>query len=330
MRVSYGQEQKAYDHLNDLRIPAFIPKHFQKNKLTGKKELVSAVRNILFVHSTINEMKQYIGSPQLPYLHHIYHSPSQLERLKGYPRRPLVIPDPQMATFIRWFDAKEADKYFRLKAYSFFKGDKVRVIGGSFIGMVGNVVTISGHRRVGLNIDHLGFIATPYIPRELLEPYDVDRTYRRIWLLTVHKQDYSAHSMSMHQTVILHTPSDLRAWCETKGVTIDTLFASPDEITTIFEGNTYCRTYSTDSPDIHLHLSIIPYDVRHEQTEVHILYHFGIISDTLTTILFNDRKEALTRFLRITQQDHPTPDLRWESHTDAGPHACAGIITLQT
>lgn len=332
MRVSYGQEQKAYDYLTSQKFPVFLPKQYKENKLTGKKELVNAVKNVLFVHATLNEMKDYIGSPELPFFHHFYQAQTDTDRRLNIPRIPIVIPDRQMRTFMRWFDADEADKYFRTKEYKCFEGDKVRVVGGKFIGMVGHVVTIAGHRRVGVNIDHLGFIATSYIPRNLIEPYNESKTYQRIWLLSFYKQDYETGTITNHQNHILHSASDLQTWIQEANITTELLFKDTAEIDRIFSGYAFNRTYNSVGAKISLHLSLTPYDIAPDQESVHIFYHYGIKSTELTTILFNDNDEARNRFKQITGIT-TTPEVSyWEQHHDStpAPQSFAGILTLDT
>lgn len=330
MRVSYGQEQKAHDYLTSRKIPVFLPKHYKENKLSGKKELVNAVKNVLFVHGTINEMKEFIGSAELPFFHHFYHAQTDTDRRLNMPRIPIVIPDKQMENFIRWFDADEADKYFRTKEYTCFEGEKVRIIGGKFIGMVGHVITISGHRRVGVNIDHLGFIATSYIPRNMLEPYDESKTYRRIWLLSFYKRDNETGTISNHQERILHSASDLQVWILKMHITTELLFKSPDELKKIFNGSAFTRTYTDVEAKNSLHLSIIPYDVAPQQNTAYVFYHYGIKNTDLTTILFTDEQEASDRFMQITNITTPPEEFYWEQRHDSThtPSSCAGILTF--
>lgn len=74
-----------------------------------------------------------------------------------------------MSQFRQWVEANSKDKFFREQPYIFSEGQTVKVKEGVFKGLIGKVVTIKGYKRVGLNIDHVGFIATSYIPRSYLE-----------------------------------------------------------------------------------------------------------------------------------------------------------------
>ena len=49
------------------------------------------------------------------------------------------------------------------------RGDRVRVVAGSFAGIEGELVRIAGHRRVVVRIDNLFTVATVYIPGSYLE-----------------------------------------------------------------------------------------------------------------------------------------------------------------
>lgn len=330
MRVSYGREQEAHDYLASRGIPVFIPRHYREDKITGRVELVNAVKNVLFVHSTVNEIKEYIGSPELPFFHHFYYCQTETERRLNVPRIPIAIPDRQMESFMRWFDTDDADKYFRPKEWTCFEGEKVRIIGGDFIGMVGNVVNIAGHRRVGVNISQFGFIATSYIPRNMLEPYDQNKTYRRVWLLSFCRKDHDTGTISSHQERILHSVSDLLTWIEKTRLSTKVFFNNLDEIDRIFKGHAFSRMYDSTDARSSLHLSVVPYDVAQQQSAAYVLYHYGIRGDEFAAILFNDRQEAVSRLERITNTASATDELYWERSYDnlSAPQSCAGVLTL--
>jgi transcription antitermination factor NusG len=48
-------------------------------------------------------------------------------------------------------------------------GEKVRIVGGEFAGIEGEIYRIKGHKRVVVRLSGLGAVATTYVARELLE-----------------------------------------------------------------------------------------------------------------------------------------------------------------
>lgn len=164
MRASYGRELKAESYLNAIGIETYCPQQInQSNKDNEPKEKQSSViPNSLFVYSDEKTLKDIIGKGNMSFFHHYYRT------IDGN-RQPLIIPDDQMEQFRKWVEANNADKYFRPEPFTLFEGALVRVTQGTFAGFVGHVVKIKGYKRVGVNIDNIGFIATSYIPRSYLE-----------------------------------------------------------------------------------------------------------------------------------------------------------------
>lgn len=74
MRVSYGREQKAKDYLMAKGIEVFLPMREKHYICNGKRmhKMQSLIPNFLFVKSTEEEMKKYIGKEPLEFFHHYY------------------------------------------------------------------------------------------------------------------------------------------------------------------------------------------------------------------------------------------------------------------
>lgn len=74
MRVSYGREQKAKDYLVAKGIEVFLPMQEKHYVCNGKRmrKMQSLIPNFLFVKSTEEEMKKYIGKEPLEFFHHYY------------------------------------------------------------------------------------------------------------------------------------------------------------------------------------------------------------------------------------------------------------------
>jgi len=74
MRAAYGQEKKAKDYLEAKGIEVFLPLQEKCYLYKGKRihRQVSLIPNFLFVKSTEQEMKKYIGKGELDFFHHYY------------------------------------------------------------------------------------------------------------------------------------------------------------------------------------------------------------------------------------------------------------------
>lgn len=177
MRVAYGQEKKAADFLvgKEGVEEVFCPQWVQERTFGGKrkKTLVSLVPNMLFVKSTMAVLRQFVGVPPTQFLHHYYQPyKDDCGRDIESGRRPLEIPEGQMVSFRRWFEADAEDKIYIQDTFQFKQNDIVRVTEGEFTGFTGHVVRLKGQTRVGVNIEGVGFICTTYIPRYCLEKVD--------------------------------------------------------------------------------------------------------------------------------------------------------------
>lgn len=90
--------------------------------------------------------------------------------------RPVVIPGVQMRSFILVAGSyDEAILYVEPAELHLVKGQKVRIIGGIFEGVVGEFVRIRHDRRVVVNIEGVMAVATTFIPASLIEPINVEQ-----------------------------------------------------------------------------------------------------------------------------------------------------------
>jgi hypothetical protein len=177
MRAAYGQEKKAEEILMQMDgvEKAYVPQWYKERAFGGKKKriLVSIIPNNIFVRSSERVLANVVGREPLAFLHFSYQPhKDEFGRPIGTGRIPVVIPDRQMDSFIRWVDADAEDKIFRQTSFIFKENDLVRVTEGVFEGLVGHIVRLKGQTRVGVNIDGIGFISTAYIPKNCLEKID--------------------------------------------------------------------------------------------------------------------------------------------------------------
>lgn len=174
MRAAYGQEMKAKVFLESKGINTFLPLQNKTYMHNGKikHKQISLIPNFLFVKSTEQEMKKYIGKGDLTFLHHYYvpHKDNGGVKIGKKGIKPLVIPIKQMQNFIKWHAIDDDNKLFIADdQMSFSKNDQVRVIDGKFSGLEGFVCRIKGHSRVGIVINGVGTIFTAYVPKAMLK-----------------------------------------------------------------------------------------------------------------------------------------------------------------
>lgn len=181
MRVAYGQEGKAKSVLEADSIKVFLPTIHKISIVNGKRcvKTASLIPNLLFVKSTEETLKKYIGQHPLKYFHH-YYVPYRDAAGKAVGKnglKPLVIPPDQMEAFIKWNDVDDDNKLFiscTEREIAFRNGERVTVTEGKFRGMSGYVCRVKGQSRVGIRIDGLGTIVTAYIPSAFLQKQAAD------------------------------------------------------------------------------------------------------------------------------------------------------------
>lgn len=174
MRAAYGKEKKAKDFLEAKGIKTFLPLQTQTYIYKGKKKhrQVSLIPNFLFVKSSEEEMKQYIGKGELDFFHHYYvpHKDDRGRPLGKNGIKPLVIPTCQMESFIRWNEISDDNKLFVADdKIKFAKNDVVKIVDGKFAGLEGYVCRIKGQSRIGIVVNGVGTIFTAYIPKCMLK-----------------------------------------------------------------------------------------------------------------------------------------------------------------
>ena len=152
MRAAYGQEQKAQEFLETKGIETFLPLQEHCFVRDGKrvKKMQSLIPNFLFVKSTENEMKKYIGKHPVDFLHHYYvpHKDNSGNAIGTKGIKPLVIPDEQMAAFQQWYAIRDDNKLFIADDKMHFTKDQhVKVIGESSRVCVAVFAILRGNRE---------------------------------------------------------------------------------------------------------------------------------------------------------------------------------------
>lgn len=173
LRATYGQESKANDYLVSKGVETYYPiiKAFMMVNNKRKEVTRSYLLNIFFARGTEEELKQYVyDNVNLPYLRFYCR---QVGIGKYSKPQPLIVPDRQLEN-LRTVLADQSGELVVVPddEHKFDKGATVRVIGGTFKGIVGKVARYCGHQRVAIVVDGILTIATTYIPSAYLERID--------------------------------------------------------------------------------------------------------------------------------------------------------------
>lgn len=161
IRVPYSREMKLKIHFDEKGIVTFLPMHYvQKEK--GKKVLVPAIHNLLFVNCTREEIDQ--SKEELIYKLPFFYIIDKANQ------KPIIVPEKQMQDFIAVAGTMDESLLFLNDIDAKLgKGDKVRVTGGIFIGVEGEIMRIKRDRRVVVSVKGLVAVATAFIHPSLLE-----------------------------------------------------------------------------------------------------------------------------------------------------------------
>lgn len=156
---TYRQERKIKELLTRMGIEHFVPFHEVVKEIGGKRKKVEEpfISGLIFVHGRAKECISLINDYGYP-----------MRYIRDFSDRSLLqIPDKQMKNFIYLVERHENE--IEVLPHDLRRGDRVRVVAGSFTGIEGELVRIAGHRRVVVRLDNLFAIATVYIPGSYLE-----------------------------------------------------------------------------------------------------------------------------------------------------------------
>ena len=162
IRVTYHRELKVKEDLDARGITNFVPMQYRREERNGVmvKRLVPSVHNLIFIHITPSDMKEYKMTTDLP-IRYI---------MDRETRKPIIVPTSQMENFIKvagTYDEKLI--YLNPNPGDFAKGERVRIIGGAFAGAEGVFVRVKGDRRVLINVEGLVAVATTFVHPSMIE-----------------------------------------------------------------------------------------------------------------------------------------------------------------
>ena len=170
LRTTYGREKKAYDYMTAKGITAFYPTQKTVKIIKGKRKIVteSLLPNIFFAYGTLNQLKIFVyDNINLPFLRFYYrhvHIGRIIEKI------PMTVPDYQMES-LKIICAADTDNTIVsfVKVPKFEKGQLVKIIDGTFKGVVGRVARWQGQQRVAVVMQDLVTVVTAYVPSAYCE-----------------------------------------------------------------------------------------------------------------------------------------------------------------
>ena len=162
IRVTYNRELKVKEDLDTRGITNFVPMQYRREERNGVmvKRLVPSVHNLIFIHITPSDMKEYKMTTDLP-IRYIMNRETH---------KPIIVPSHEMENFIKVAGTyNEKLIYLNPDPGDFAKGERVRIIGGAFAGAEGVFVRVKGDRRVIVNVEGLVAVATTFVHPSMIE-----------------------------------------------------------------------------------------------------------------------------------------------------------------
>ena len=171
MRVTYQREMKVKAELDRLEIENFIPMTYQftESRKQGdtelRRELVPAINNLIFVHSTkerISELK--VSNELLEPLRYM------IDQTAGEAHTIMTVPDKQMENFMRVASVTDDSVMFLDETTIVGKeGKRVEIMGGPFEGVTGVIRRVKRCKRVVVELEDIACVAIAFVPVGLLK-----------------------------------------------------------------------------------------------------------------------------------------------------------------
>ena len=142
--VRMHHEKKVAERLSKMGIDSFVPVQQQIHQWSDRRKMVDTVLlpMMVFVHVNPKERMEVLS----------FSTVSRYMVMRGE-STPAVIPDEQMARFRFMLDYSE--EAVCMNDTPLARGEKVRVIKGPLSGLVGELVTVGGKRKIAVRFNML-------------------------------------------------------------------------------------------------------------------------------------------------------------------------------
>ena len=168
MRVTYSRELKVKTELDRLKIENFVPMTYKLVNADTENphyELVPAINNLIFVHSTQERISHLKMSNEV--LHPLRY---MLDQTAQKAHTIMTVTDTQMENFMRVASRTDNSVMF-LNHENFVgkEGKPVMIIGGIFEGVTGVIRRVKRCKRVVVEIEGVASVAIAFVPIVLLK-----------------------------------------------------------------------------------------------------------------------------------------------------------------
>ena len=167
MRVTYSRELKIKAELDRLEIENFVPMTYRIADVDAgnpRRELVPAINNLIFVHSTQERISHLKLSNEV--LHPLRYI---LDQTAQKAHTIMTIADRQMENFMRVASRTDDSVMFLDEETVVGKeGKRVEIMGGAFEGVTGVIRRVKRCKRVVVELEGIASVAIAFVPAVML------------------------------------------------------------------------------------------------------------------------------------------------------------------
>ena len=167
MRVTYQREMKVKAELDRLGIECFVPmtyKLIDGDMDNPHRELVPAINNLIFVHSTQERISYLkLSNETLEPLRYM------IDQTAQQPHTIMTVADRQMENFMRVASRTDDSVLFLNEDSCVGKeGKRVMITGGTFEGVTGVIRQVKRSKRIVVELEGIASVAIAFVPAGLL------------------------------------------------------------------------------------------------------------------------------------------------------------------
>ena len=168
MRVTYSRELKVKAEIDRLDIENFVPmtyKLIDGDTDNPRRELVPAINNLIFVHSTQERISHLKSSNEV--LHPLRYI---LDQTTQKAHTIMTVADRQMENFMRVASRTDDSVMFLDEETVVGKeGKRVEIMGGTFEGVTGVIRRVKRCKRVVVELEGIASVAIAFVPAVMLK-----------------------------------------------------------------------------------------------------------------------------------------------------------------